>query len=352
MMMFYLNSIFSMNIANALDLGSTLDNMISSNSTTYPSFGKGANGSMTGTLGGFSVNSGSGPLSKNPMATISLGFQAPSLKIDTKNACHLSIHGYFGGMAFLSSAQISAIIQGITKGAVAFIMHLVIKVLCPACEAVLQLMQNLARLAVKFAMDACKMGQQLAGKAMENLAGGKINLKKEGLQGQCGQGMTAGATSSDWMLGTLESACKDINTSFEEVKKNIGIDINEMMTPSKEKADPDKAAKMKRDMEFGNLTWKMLGDAGENGLYSTATDEKLTYDEKVLLMNIIGTIVIGKENGVIQSTSTSTTVITSGSSSNAGNSGGSMGTPNAGPQTSGGTVPSTGTATPNMIKGQ
>lgn len=300
MIFIYLNVTFSLNIANALNLGMVLDNMTVNNSTTQPSFSKNG-GSVSGSFGGFRASTGGGATVKSSQVSISLGFTPPSLNIDTRNSCGISIHGYFGGLHFISSAQISAIIQGITKGAVAFIMHLVIKVLCPACEAVLQLMQNLSRLAAKFAMDACKLGQQLAGKAVDNLAGGHVDLEKEGLQGKCGQGLTAGAHSADWMLSSVDNLCKDLNSSFDKANSSMGIDINKMWDDSAKKADPTNYHKMMNSFESGNLTWKILGEGTSAGLYTSGMTQQLTYDEKVLLMNIIGTIVINKDNGVVQS---------------------------------------------------
>lgn len=321
MIFIYLNSIFSLNIANALDLDYTLDQMIGHNSTNPSSF-KSGTGSFGGNLGGFGVSVGS-PMAKSPTASISLGFTAPSLKIDTRNACHISIHGYFGGMAFISSAQIAAIIQGITKGAVAFIMHLVIKVLCPACEAVLQLMQNLARLAAKFAMDACKMGQQLAGKAVDQLAGGHVDIAKEGLQGKCGQGMSAGAKSADFMLGTLDSACKDINSAFTKVNQWTGIDVNKMMSKTDAKNDPIAAAQSRKNKMVGNIVWKLLGDATPGGLYTNQMDSMITFDEKVILMNLMGTVIIGPENGAVvtngRGSATTTTTTTTTNTTNTTN---------------------------------
>lgn len=191
------------------------------------------------------------------------------------------ISAHFGGFSYIDGEQIERFIENISQGAIGFVVNLAIKSLCPICEAVLGLMQQLAQQAAKMAMDGCKAGEAL----------GAMVAKWAGADGEklsvCGASVSASGTSSDF-LGAMSSMCRNAKEAITQLKS----DLNDMMPGATEEQKAQAAAAQKR----GNLTWRLLSGLNETRPSASATgsDSPLhaAYFDKLAVLNVIGTEVV------------------------------------------------------------
>ncbi|WP_187627737.1 conjugal transfer protein TraH [Paraburkholderia sp. UCT31] len=204
------------------------------------------------------------------------------------------ISAHFGGFSFITGAQIEQLIKNISQNSTGLVMQLVIKTLCPQCEAVLQVMQSLSQKAAALAIDSCQAGAYL-----QNF------VKSEGLaptatgtRSVCGTTMTTysneGSDYNSFMEG-VDSACSTVNDALGNVEKAI----NGMAG-----GDPVKAAQMKRNIGIpGNETWEALKIMGYNPMTPSSGNDPISSggyrdrQQMVLLMNLLGTSIVSGNSG-------------------------------------------------------
>lgn len=191
------------------------------------------------------------------------------------------ISAFFGGFSFVSSEQITELIRNIAQGAVAFVVHMVIKTLCPQCEAVLQLMQKLAQMASKVQLDGCRLGYKL----MEELAAsGKVEEGTQASMNVCGAKMAAEGSTKDF-LTAINDTCGKLDKLSKQYSQWLygGNTARPLTSPA------DKAAWHSLGTQYGNITWKAIDIM--MGTQNVAPNDPIitqSYSERILFMNLLG----------------------------------------------------------------
>lgn len=193
------------------------------------------------------------------------------------------ISAFFGGFSFVSSEQITELIRNIAQGAVAFVVHMVIKTLCPQCEAVLQLMQKLAQMASKVQLDGCRLGYKL----MEELAAsGKVEEGTQASMNVCGTKMAAEGATKDFL-----TAINDTCGSLDKLSKQYSQWLYGGNTARPLSSPTDKAAWHSLGTQYGNITWKAIDIM--LGTQNVPPDDPVitkSYPERILFMNLLGVL--------------------------------------------------------------
>ena len=189
------------------------------------------------------------------------------------------ISAHFGGFSFISSAQFEALLKQIASGAaLGFVTSLVMKTLCPACEAVVQELKTAAQAAARLARDSCQWGKQMGDAFM---AGNGVSTDPVSL---CA--MTSQSTGSS---GDSQAAYSDVCTSLQTsitALKSFNKSLNPDGTPMSPAQQAAHDAQLKADGGFGNQTWTRLSAFDSSG--TTETDAEDNYRRKLLLLNIMG----------------------------------------------------------------
>lgn len=263
-------------ISQAVDLGSMFKSLSGSDSmSTTDAAGIYKSASRIGvSAGGYEM--------RTPTKTLTnlYSITPPSLSY----GCN-GISAHFGGFSFITGSQIEGFIKNIVQGAPGLVLQLAIKSLCPQCEAVLQVMQNLAQQAAKFSADSCS-----AGKALEKMAENAL-MPGGSATGVCRAKTTESNGSSDW-LDALNSACISAQQSVESITKYFDGKSGPDGKPLTATATKEALASGRNPI-IGNSTWMALRAMRYN------PEDPADLKQMILLMNLLGTEIIGPDGNSI-----------------------------------------------------
>jgi len=140
--------------ANAVDLGKAFDNLIG------PGVGVTVNQPGRYQSGARNSFSGGGVEVRVPRATnVPQLFSISPPRIEA--GCN-GISAHFGGFSFISGKEFEALLKQIASGAaLGFVTSLVMKTLCPPCEAIVQELKTAAQFAANLAKNSCQFGAKL-----------------------------------------------------------------------------------------------------------------------------------------------------------------------------------------------
>jgi hypothetical protein len=278
-------------MANASDLGSAFSNLMSSGSAVSVSApGRYSSGARNVFVGG-------GVEVRFPRSNATLFSIAPP----SFSAGCQGISAHFGGFSFISGKQIEDLVRNIAQGAPGLVINMVIKALCPMCEAVLQNMQKLAQFAAKSNMDSCRIANNLVGmlgdKLNSNTAGGS-----EAVNAACSTRGAALDAGSDWGAVNTE-VCTSMNTAVTKLQ-GWWKDMESGMygtdgaptgasskggggTPTKQNTDAERCV-----YGLGNCAWLVLKQMYPDG--TTTTSRQEANAKRLLLMNLMGTTLMSQ----------------------------------------------------------
>jgi hypothetical protein len=268
---------------HAEDLGNMFSNLMGPGSASTTTAG----GRYT--AGARNIFVGGGVEMRFPRSSVTLFSVAPP----SFSAGCQGISAHFGGFSFISGKEIEQLVRNIAQGAPGLVINLVIKTLCPMCEAVLQNMQKLAQFAAKANMDSCRVAGNLV-----NMLDKKINPAStdgsQAIAGECGLQSTSQNKESEWGKANT-SVCASLKSSIASLEKGWK-EIEDGMYGASGDAGGTKKVKQSVAAErckvgVGNCTWMVLDEifpAGDPVLTSQAIKNRL------LLMNLMGATLTGK----------------------------------------------------------
>lgn len=193
------------------------------------------------------------------------------------------ISAHFGGFSFVSGKQIEQLIKNIGQNAVGMVVSVVIKTLCPICDAVIQAMTKLAQDAARMSVNSCEIGSSIAASLMGTTGRGS----QETVKNMCSDDMSVANNVSEDSLSAIRgvnSACGNLQNAMKW--------MGDKMRPTNPDGSPKaecitiECSKMKTENLFGNLTWNDLNELYGKINSDTSDDEKRN---RVLLLNAIGT---------------------------------------------------------------
>lgn len=202
---------------------------------------------------------------------------------------------FFGGFSFISGAQFSALVQNILQAAIGYAIQLAIQTLCPACEAVLQVLQKAAQMANSLANNTCQMAQDIVNKGasmlgLPGLSGSNTdesqtgNATKKGSSGQCADEVSSSGNGSGFLSSLNSGICQFAASAQAEITK-----LDTQIGGAGETAQADKQSN-----EFGNLTYEALRSAGVS-----------SWESIDVLMSLVGTAIVSPPASCVGSTSCS-----------------------------------------------
>lgn len=215
--------------------------------------GRFSSASRTGvTLGGFEM--------RTPRASVPTLLSASAPRISA--GCN-GISAHFGGFSFISGTDFTKLMEQIASGAaLGFVASLVMKSLCPMCEAVVQELKSAAQAAARLAKDACNVGEQFA----------RAYFSGSDSQGSAANACEKVTADSGAASDTLESA-KDLCLNLKAASKSL----NEWA----DSAGVDKAD-VNGEHGLGNVTWHRLKQLEGPGGGAESLGRKL------MLINMMG----------------------------------------------------------------
>ncbi|MHB1666119.1 conjugal transfer protein TraH [Thiomonas sp.] len=174
---------------------------------------------------------------------------------------------FFGGLSFISGAQFSALVQNLMQAVLGYAVELAIQTLCPACEAVLQVLQKAAQLANALANNTCRLA-----KAIVNGGAGMLGLPQldttSGATQQCGKTTASTGNGSGFLSSLNSGVCQFATAANKELNS-----INTSLSGGAQSADSNKL----KD-RLGNLTYNALVAMG-------VTDK----ESQEILLSLVGT---------------------------------------------------------------
>lgn len=190
------------------------------------------------------------------------------------------ISAHFGGFSFISGREFGELLKQIASGAaLGFVSSLVMKTLCPACEAVVQELKSAAQAASRLAKDSCVVGQEFA----EKFKAG-IGLDTDRMS-VCAKGTTATGGESDW-LAAYKNTCESLEAASRAIASTYKGSVNGKtsgLTPEEDAAAMGPAA---CETAAGNITWTRLSALDAGGLSAGLGDS--ANQRKLMLMNLMG----------------------------------------------------------------
>jgi hypothetical protein len=192
------------------------------------------------------------------------------------------ISAHFGGFSFISGQELVNMLKQIASGyALGFVTSLVMKTLCPACEAIVQELRAAAQQASRLAKDSCQWGQEAAARFLEG-TGAKSGMNI------CAQTSSQNGASSD-NLGALASICNTENSAVKWLRE-FNANLASLSSGNADGANIKSQAEKETldELGKGNVTWRVLSAFDNYRPYSDEPDAIAAYKRKVLLMNIIG----------------------------------------------------------------
>jgi hypothetical protein len=190
-----------------------------------------------------------------------------------------------GAFSFINGKQIEALVKNIAQGAVGMVVHMVIKSLCPMCQAVIEAMQALSTFAAKASIDSCRVSSNLAHMLVDKLTPTSAQ-GTDGLKGACStKASTSGevtdfASANDAVCATLNSAMGSLTKKWEETEKALYGDA-----PASKK--PLASAVERCSLGVGNCTWLVLTQLFPSVDGNPGIDDP-SIPQRILLMNLIG----------------------------------------------------------------
>ncbi|MDO8416285.1 MAG: conjugal transfer protein TraH [Agitococcus sp.] len=192
------------------------------------------------------------------------------------------ISAHFGGFSFISGPEFEKLLKSIASGAaLGFVSMLVLKTLCPSCEAVVQFLKTAAQQAARLAKDSCKWGADLAKSLYENPDG---KPDSQGTQNVCGTTVVQTGTESDF-VASMDRACSDLSGAVSAI-----LGENPQAKGSSDSAKANMAPlSCALGGGIGNVTWQRLSafDRASNNSDVTVTAND-SYTRKLILMNLLG----------------------------------------------------------------
>lgn len=188
------------------------------------------------------------------------------------------ISAHFGGFSFISGAEFGQLLKQIASGAaLGFVSSLVMKTLCPACEAVVQELKTAAQQASRLAKDSCQVGQTFAEDFKKSL-------------GATGDAISVCAENSSQLTGaeadSLSAYQKTCNTLWK-AKQFLSDNISKTDANGNKLKEEDKqAALMCSNVGYGNKTWYRLSEMDKKGVGASLDNEANV--RKLMLINIMG----------------------------------------------------------------
>jgi hypothetical protein len=268
--------------AQAEDLGSMFSNLMGPGSASTSSSG----GRYTS--GARNIFVGGGVEMRFPRTSVTLFSVAPP----SFSAGCQGISAHFGGFSFISGKEIEDLVRNIAQGAPGLVINLVIKTLCPMCEAVLQNMQKLAQFAAKANMDSCRVAGNLV-----TMLGKKVlpasSSGSQAVAGECGLRESGVNKNSEWgkanstVCSTLKGSVDALEKQWKELESGMYGASGDTAGADKVKQDV-KAEKCKTGI--GNCTWMVLQELFPDGGTPTPAINK----NRLLVMNLMGATLTGK----------------------------------------------------------
>lgn len=274
--------------ASAGDLGQAFGNLMGSGAAV--STNKGGNY----TSGARNVFVGGGVELRFPRSNATLFSIAPP----AFSAGCQGISAHFGGFSFISGDQIEQLVKNIAQGAPGLIINMVIKALCPMCEAVLQNMQKLAQFAAKTNMDSCRIATNLAAQLGEGLFGKSMG-GQDSVAAACGVRSSSVNADSGWGEAN-RTVCKDMETAvnnlqgwWNDIEKGMygtggqpgdGGGTGGGGNKQKQSTDGERCS-----LGLGNCAWLVLAQ-----MYPDKNNMMEAYGKRLMLMNLMGTTLMSK----------------------------------------------------------
>jgi len=268
--------------AYAGDLGGAFSNLIGPG-TAYTTSGPGRY-----TAGARNLFVGGGAELRFPRSQITL----VSISPPSFNAGCSGISAHFGGFSFISGKEIETLVRNIAQGAPGLVINLVIKALCPMCEAVLQNMQQLASFAAKSNLDSCQMAANLVGKFLPTTDEGTdavnkaCNVKSVKLNGA----PDVGAANIS-MCKSLTESVGVMKEKWAQMEEGL-FGKDGLPEKSGGKAAPQDTAAEKCNLQIGNCTWQVLSQMFAAQDEGSVTDPGIR--QRLLLLNLMGTTLVGE----------------------------------------------------------
>jgi len=192
------------------------------------------------------------------------------------------ISATFGGFSFISGAEFEQSLKSIASGAaLGFVSMMVMKTMCPPCEAVVQFLKTAAQAAARLSKDSCQWGQDMAAKFMDG------SSTTSNTREVCGATISDNGSSSDF-LAAMGDACKSVNSAVNAI---VGANPDAA-------SNPDTKAALLCTIGAGNNTWQRLASFDSDGANASATSRNSDgYRRKLLLLNLLGAELGAAEDG-------------------------------------------------------
>lgn len=220
-------------------------------------------------------------------------FQPPSFKAGCGG-----ISAHFGGFSFINGDNIKTMIDNIGRGAVGFVVSLVIMAICPQCEAIINVMKKLARDAAALAIDSCQAAEFLVGKAADSLGvSGTKTQQNSKIKQICGVNVAdPGAGGGPDMLKALGEVCNETEKAFKEIEKSVKSVIDDVLAKNGDNS-PKGINEALDENELSNKTWATLASLGMNPVATSSLATPIPgvsgpifrdLGDMILLQSIIG----------------------------------------------------------------
>jgi hypothetical protein len=209
-------------------------------------------------------------------------FQLINIQPPSFNAGCSGISMFFGGFSFISGAQFSQLVQNIMQAAIGYAIQLAIQTLCPACEAVLQVLQKAAQMANALGNNTCRLAKD----GVDDLAGALgIGAGSKSTIPDIEQDITSGKSSEcaniKASMGDGSGFLSSLNSGICQFAANAYSGIESILNQHSGASQQVMANKLKNSL--GNTTYQALHAMGIQT--NAATD---------ILMTLVGTTVDGE----------------------------------------------------------
>lgn len=256
--------------ANAVDLGKAFDNLIG------PGVGVTVNQPGRYQSGARNSFSGGGVDVRVPRATnVPQLFSISPPRIEA--GCN-GISAHFGGFSFISGKEFEALLKQIASGAaLGFVTSLVMKTLCPPCEAIVQELKTAAQYAANLAKNSCQFGAKLGREFLAGLGTSPSSEDKCALTVSNNNGSQDALFSFSSLCNSLEG----VSETLHDWNSKLGANGDD---PQKKKAVQEAT---KCEMGEGNRTWTRLSTFDKAGMWGSEGSSE-AFDRKIILMNLMG----------------------------------------------------------------
>lgn len=189
------------------------------------------------------------------------------------------ISAHFGGFSFISGREFGELLKQIASGAaLGFVSSLVMKTLCPACEAVVQELKSAAQAASRLAKDSCDIGKDFA-KDFKNGIG--IESDKVSV---CAERTADAGVASD-TLSAYQDTCKGLWAASEALK-GFTSKVNGKDSPTTNEEERLADSALDKEVPRGNVTWNGLVQLDSQGMNDGASHP--ANSRKLMLINMMG----------------------------------------------------------------